>query len=181
MNSNMLPTITRVKDAKAVETIDFIPSDGVPRTVRLDVAKLSITVKDLIESTGDFSKPVPLVQVSGKIMDKIIEYLNHHIDDPIDEMDSDDEDANDLKRSDLINEWDKTFMKGMDRETLFDLLLAANYLDIKALLDLGCKTAANQIKGKTPEEVQQLWGIECDLTDEEIHELKKENAWAEDN
>ena len=35
------------------------------------------------------------------------------------------------------NTWDKDFVK-VDDETLFNLILAANYLDIKPLLDLTC-------------------------------------------
>lgn len=45
---------------------------------------------------------------------------------------------------------------------LFDIILVANYLDIKHLLDIGCKTVTNMIKGKTAEEI------------------RKENEWAED-
>lgn len=39
----------------------------------------------------------------------------------------------------------------VDQATLFDLILAANYLNIKGLLDLTCQTVAQMIKGKTPE------------------------------
>lgn len=46
--------------------------------------------------------------------------------------------------------WDAEFVK-VDQSTLFDLILAANYLNIKGLLDLTCQTVAQMIKGKTPE------------------------------
>lgn len=37
----------------------------------------------------------------------------------------------------------------VEMKLLFDIILAANFLDIKPLLDLGCKTVANLIKGKS--------------------------------
>ena len=40
------------------------------------------------------------------------------------------------KRSDDIDEWDAAYIK-IDNEHLFEVILAANYLDIKPLLDLG--------------------------------------------
>lgn len=47
----------------------------------------------------------------------------------------------------------KNDTKALNLETL---LQAANYLDIKGLLDVTCKTVANMIKGKTPEEILSL-------------------------
>lgn len=50
---------------------------------------------------------------------------------------------------------------------LFPSFQAANYLDIKGLLDVTCKTVANMIKGKTPEEIRKTFNIKNDFTEEE--------------
>ena len=60
------------------------------------------------------------------------------------------------------------------------MILAANYLDIKSLLDLTCKTVADEIKGKTPEEIRVRFNIKNDFTPEEEEEVKRENAWCEE-
>lgn len=53
-------------------------------------------------------------------------------------------------------------------------------MDIKPLLDLGCKTVANMIKGKTPEQIREHFGLVNDFTPEEEEQIRKENAWAEE-
>lgn len=55
---------------------------------------------------------------------------------------------------------------------------AANYLNIKSLLDLTCQTVADMIKGKTPEEIRKTFNIKNDFTPEEEEEVRRENAWA---
>ncbi|OAY77841.1 SKP1-like protein 1B [Ananas comosus] len=56
--------------------------------------------------------------------------------------------------------------------------LAANYLNIKGLLDLTCQTVADMIKGKTPEEIRKTFNIKNDFTPEEEEEVRRENQWA---
>ncbi|XP_022858853.1 SKP1-like protein 1A [Olea europaea var. sylvestris] len=55
---------------------------------------------------------------------------------------------------------------------------AANYLNIKSLLDLTCQTVADMIKGKTPEEIRKTFSIKNDFTPEEEEDVRRENAWA---
>ena len=60
----------------------------------------------------------------------------------------------------------------------FTSLQAANYLNIKSLLDLTCQTVADMIKGKTPEEIRKTFNIKNDFTPEEEEEVRRENQWA---
>ena len=55
---------------------------------------------------------------------------------------------------------------------------AANFLNIKGLLDLTCQTVADMIKGKTPEEIRKTFNIKNDFTPEEEEEIRRENQWA---
>lgn len=64
--------------------------------------------------------------------------------------------------------------------TVTNIAQAANYLDIKALLDVGCKTVANMIKGKSPDEIRKTFNIQNDFTPEEEEQIRRENEWAED-
>merc|ERR1719498_1914825 len=133
--------------------------------VEEEVAFESLTVKNMIEDTGT-EAPIPLPNVSSKILAKVIEYCKYHVD-------AKDADKG-SKGDDDTKAWDTEFVK-VDQGTLFELILAANYLNIKSLLDLTCLTVANMIKGKTPEEIRKTFDITNDFTPEEEEEVRKEN------
>ncbi|KAJ2800328.1 E3 ubiquitin ligase complex SCF subunit scon-3 [Coemansia guatemalensis] len=145
--------------------------------VSMEVAKQSVLIKNLIDDLGETEEAIPLPNVTSKVLQKVIEYCEHHKHDPPvikDEYD-------DLpKRSDDISPWDEQYMK-VDQEMLFEILLASNYMDIKPLLDLGCKTVANMIRGKSAEEIRKMFNIVDDFTPEEKEQIKRENEWAEAN
>ncbi|CAH2070442.1 unnamed protein product [Thlaspi arvense] len=62
---------------------------------------------------------------------------------------------------------------------IFNLLLAADFLNIKTLFDLTCQFVADtMIKGKTVVEVRRTLNIEKDYTSEEEAEVRQENEWA---
>lgn len=69
--------------------------------------------------------------------------------------------------ADIVEPYDASFIEIENLEELFDIILAANYLDIKSLLDLACAKVAILIKGKTPEEIRQTFNIPNDFTPEE--------------
>ncbi|GAQ80479.1 SCF ubiquitin ligase [Klebsormidium nitens] len=134
------------------------------------VAHESQTIKNMIEDTG-VDAPIPLPNVSSKILAKVIEYCRYHVDAA---KTTDDKPA--VGEED-VKTWDAEFVK-VEQSVLFDLILAANYLNIKNLLDLTCQTVADMIKGKTPEEIRKTFNIKNDFTPEEEEDVRRENQWA---
>ncbi|KAL6978185.1 SCF ubiquitin ligase complex protein SKP1b [Sarracenia purpurea var. burkii] len=144
-------------------------SDGETFEVDEAVALQSQTIKHMIEDDCTDSG-IPLPNVTSKILSKVIEYCKKHAENPKSEDSS-------AGVEDDLKAFDAEFVN-VDQGTLFDLILAANYLNIKSLLDLTCQTVADMIKGKTPEEIRKLFNIKNDFTPEEEEEVRRENQWA---
>ncbi|KAI8536962.1 hypothetical protein RHMOL_Rhmol10G0297700 [Rhododendron molle] len=151
----------------ASKKITLKSSDGEAFEVEEVVALESQTIKHMIEDDCADSV-IPLPNVTSKILAKVIEYCKKHVETPKTE---------DRSAEDELKTWDAEFVK-VEQPVLFDLILAANYLNIKSLLDLTCQTVADMIKGKTPEEIRKTFNIKNDFTPEEEEEVRRENQWA---
>ena len=147
-------------------------SDNEEFEVEEAVAMESQTIRHMIEDDCA-DNGIPLPNVNSKILAKVIEYCNKHVHAAAADTTNASGGGEDLKN------WDAEFVK-VDQATLFDLILAANYLNIKGLLDLTCQTVADMMKGKTPEEIREIFHIKNDLTKEEEDEIRRENQWAFD-
>lgn len=80
----------------------------------------------------------------------------------------------------LVQEFYAKFIIEKDNDTLFNLTLAANYMDIRPLLDLCCAKIASMIKDKTPEQIRINFDIVNDFTPEEEAQIREENKWADE-
>ncbi|KAF9251644.1 hypothetical protein DTO006G1_2752 [Penicillium roqueforti] len=168
-------TLEPISNIITMSAITLTSSDGVDLSVERTTAERSVLIKNMLEDLGDSGEAIPIPNVNEAVLKKVIEWCEHHKNDPPSASDDDD---NRRKTTD-IDEWDQKFMQ-VDQEMLFEIILAANYLDIKALLDVGCKTVANMIKGKSPEEIRKTFNIQNDFTPEEEDQIRRENEWAED-
>ncbi|KAK4937427.1 hypothetical protein LTR10_021964 [Elasticomyces elasticus] len=153
-------------------------SDSEDISVEREVAERSVLIKNMVGDLGEeaMEEPIPIPNVNAAVLKKVIEWCQHHKHDP---PSTNEDDSDSRKKTTDIEEWDQKFMQ-VDQEMLFEIILAANYLDIKALLDVGCKTVANMIKGKSPEEIRKTFNIQNDFTPEEEDQIRRENEWAED-
>jgi len=159
-----------------VTEIKLQSSDKEVISVDTKIIQCSVMLKTMLEDLGDDGDElVPLPNVNSAILRKVLQWATYHKDDP--PPHADDEIVE--KRTDDISSWDADFLK-VDQGTLFELILAANYLDIKGLLELTCKTVANMIKHKTPEEIRKMFNIKNDFSPNEEEQVRKENEWAEE-
>lgn len=90
--------------------------------------------------------------VKSNILALIVEYCQYHTDA------TKSTDGKKPQTEEEMKAWDTQFVN-VEQAVLFELILAANYLNIKALLDLTCLTVAEMIKGKTPEEIRKTFNI----------------------
>ncbi|XP_044578525.1 S-phase kinase-associated protein 1-like [Cotesia glomerata] len=140
-------------------TVQLQSSDKQIFEVDIKVALMSATIKTMLDNLGMEGEVndevVPVPNVDGTILGKVVEWCKKHVDDEL----TPEQDDHQEKRTDDIPEWDVEFLK-VDQQTLFAIVRAANFLDIGGLMEVTCKTVANMIKGKTPEEIRKTFNIE---------------------
>ena len=160
----------------AENRVKLATMDGETVEVDKEIACKSILIKGIVDDSGTEDE-VPLPAIKKSILDKIIEYCTYinansppEIDKPLR--------SNNL--SDVVNEWYANFVQ-LDQEVLFELILAANFMDIKSLLELSCANVASLIKGMTIIETRKFFNIENDFSPEEEAQIMDENKWAEES
>ncbi|KAJ2348247.1 hypothetical protein GGF43_004599, partial [Coemansia sp. RSA 2618] len=144
-------------------------SDGRRFAVDQDTAYMSTFVKNIVEDLGADSEPITLPNVNGTILARVLEYCTHHKDDVRLNKDVDDL----LQDDNLVEAWDRQFMD-IDDPTMLQILYAADYLGIEALVDLVCLFIARIIRDMPVGEIQQRYGVVDDFTDAQRQQIKLE-------
>ncbi|KAM0946413.1 putative S-phase kinase-associated protein [Dioscorea sansibarensis] len=132
----------------------------------------TVAVEAEEEVDGEKLLRIPCDEVRGEVLELVIKFWKEHHDHN-DGLDS----AYDKV---LLDHWDKEFVENLNKELLFELMMASHYLDAKKLLDLSCRTVAYRIQDMTVEQVREYFDIVGDFTPEEEAKLREENKWAYD-
>ena len=156
--------------------ITLVSSDGEKMKISAKAAQRSNLVKGIIEDYPDDAE-VPLTNVKSGVLKKVKEYLDHYADGDIREIERPLISAN---YQECVDPWDYEYIN-LDLDTVFEIILAANYMDIKPLLELASSKIASVIKGKSPEEIRKTFNIQNDFTPEEEAQIREENQWCMDN
>jgi S-phase kinase-associated protein 1 len=119
---------------------------------------------------------IPLPNVKSQVLQKVIEFCEHHLEQPMTEIEKP---LKSQVMADVVQKWYADFVE-LEQVLLFELILAANYMDIKPLLDLTCATVASMIKGKSPDDIRATFNITNDFSPEEEAQVRDENRWCEE-
>ena len=161
---------------KKDKMITLVSSDGEKIQISAKAAQRSQLVKKIIETHPDDAE-IPLSNVKSIILKKIKEYLEHYQDIEPKEIERPLASQN---YQECVEAWDYEYIN-VELDLIFEIILAANYMDIKPLLELASSKIASIIKGKTPEEIRKTFNIQNDFTPEEEQQIRDENQWCMDN
>ncbi|KAL0077291.1 E3 ubiquitin ligase complex SCF subunit sconC [Phycomyces blakesleeanus] len=136
----------------------LLSSDNELFNVDKEIAERSILIKNKLEEMEESDATIPLPSVTAKTLQKVIEWCEHHREDPVTQ------DSQERRNTD-IEEWDEKL---------------PDYLKIELLLSICCKTVANMIRGRNAEDMMRIFDIPNNFTPQELVLINRENEWAED-
>ncbi len=151
------------------DEVELRSKEGKAYKIGKNAAKLSQLVRTTLGNDSSCTE-IELIHIEGAILSKIVEYMKYHeakkpvrIPKPLPTTNI----------ADIVDPFDAKFCD-VDQESMFKLLLAANYMDIKPLLLLMCAKVASMIQGKAPAEIRRTFNIRDDFTPEEEEEVRNE-------
>jgi len=152
-------------DGKAVAGLDdssfnrkpitLVSNDTKKYTVEYKFASISTLIKTSLEG-DDKADELKLPSVNGDILELIVNYMNEHkgVEPPIIEKPL----RSKVMKDVVAHKQDADYIDkiGEDRQRLYNLILGANYMDIKSLLHLGCAKVASLVKGQPLEKIKEI-------------------------
>jgi len=177
------------KEDKKEAAVGDLSLDEVTGTLKLvskdkkefDVDRKNALISTLIKTsldTDDKASEVPIPGVVSTILLEVINYMNHHkgVEPPIIEKPLRSKVMKDVCKDPFDAEYIDRI--GENRQALYDLILAANYMDIKSLLHLGCAKVASLIKGQPLEKIKDILSTGASASAGDKKEEKKDDAKA---
>ena len=119
-----------------------------------------------------------LNEVDSKNLELVIDYLQHYKDKEPKEIPkpfperTDEEFLRGILDND-DNDWTYNFISKLSIEEAINLMNAADYLQIEGLINILAAKLSHEMCNCDVEEARKKFGIECDMTEEEIAEYDK--------
>ena len=143
--------------------------------VPIDILRKVKLISGLVEQASDEGKIILLREVEGNQLEQILKYLKHYknfepkkIPKPFPER----TDEKFLKGI-LNDEWTFNFIQSLSLDEAISIVNGAHYLRIKGLLRILAAKLSYEMCNCNVEEAREKFGIECDMTEEEIERIDR--------
>ena len=144
--------------------------DGSERVLAdINVWQQSETIMEMVKDT-DPGDTIPLAAVPKEALDKVVEYMEKMAAFKADGTSDED-------KQQWVSEYIKTMEAQEKLPLLFQTMTAANFMNVKTLLDELCGFVAEMIAQRTPNEILDYFNIKKDATWEEEQELIATHKW----
>ncbi|KAK3120248.1 hypothetical protein QOZ80_9AG0684340 [Eleusine coracana subsp. coracana] len=166
------------------QEITLTSSDGKQFKMPQAAARLSSILADMIDDKGFTNDKIPLPHISSHSLFTVIKYCDKHAAAAATKPDANHNAinkntmGNTVTSEETLEEWDRNLIDILNTDALFDLINAANFLNIKDLYEITCQKVADMIKGKTPNQMREMFHVTEDFTKEEKEQMLKDNFWA---
>ena len=141
--------------------INLVSSESYMIPIEIKAAKKSNFINNFINDYPN--ENIEFNTINYSTLKKVAEYLVHYKDSEPREI------RQPLPKKefkDCVDMWDYEYIN-ISNENVLEIMLAANFMDIKPLLELTCAKIASVIKGKSTKEIQDLLNIESDCNEDE--------------
>jgi len=137
----------------------------------------SVTIKGMLDEDGfNYDDPIPLTEITKETFEKVLVYLEHISSGKVPPEISKPVGSSDMRK--ITTEFYANFVD-VDDDHVQDLIIAANWFDIKGLLDLCCAKMGSMIRDLTIPQFRVKFNIANDFTPEEEAETFDDARLAE--
>ena len=158
----------------APKKVKLKTSDNIIKEVDSNILMKSKLLDNLLKDFNEeelFSLP----DVDSKYLELVIKYLEHYKDFEPKEVPKPFPERTDeeFMKGILNDQWTYDYLTNQTLEELINLVNAADYLQIEGLINIIAAKLAHEMCNCEVEEARKKFGIECDMTEEEIAEYDK--------
>ena len=158
----------------APKKVKLKTSDNIIKEVDSNILMKSKLLYGLLEDSEEeelFSLP----DVNSKYLELVIKYLEHYKDMEPKEIPKPFPERTDeeFMKGILNDQWTYDYLTNQTLEELINLVNAADYLQIGGLINIIAAKLAHEMCNCEVEEARKKFGIECDMTEEEIAEIDR--------
>ena len=158
----------------APKKVKLKTSDNIIKEVDSNILMKSKLLDNLLKDFNEeelFSLP----DVDSKYLELVIKYLEHYKDFEPKEVPKPFPERTDeeFMKGILNDQWTYDYLTNHTLEELINLVNAADYLQIEGLINIIAAKLAHEMCNCEVEEARKKFGIECDMTEEEIAEIDR--------